>query len=197
MKPKMQIINDVNQLFSLIQRNKNYLAERQILSTKNSFYTIVDDLTSQFTEQELYKIQNDLLFYYQSLKEIIDDINHRCENGNIPFFIDIPPYNSFNPVNNFSPSPITAYDVSRSVIPQEDIENYKTYLQRRIEGIVEEIKKVQEMQLRQVIQIYDCYKRSADNLFQEMLTWDEMLSQRQTQQHDADIKNIIAVLDEV
>jgi hypothetical protein len=59
MKTKAQIINEINQLISFIQQNRQSLQSsfssynREILTIKKHFYTIADNLTSEFTEQEL------------------------------------------------------------------------------------------------------------------------------------------------
>jgi hypothetical protein len=53
------------------------------------------------------------------------------------------------------------------------------------------------MQLQQIAKIYNLYDGLTDNLNQKMMEMDERLYLRQTQQHDAAIKNLIAVLDGV
>ena len=200
---KIYVENDINRLISLIKKNTQILVhfdsyssfDKEILTIGKKFDFILDNLTSEFTEQELYKIQNDLLFYYQSLKEIIDFIYDEFQSGNNSLFVNSNQQYPNTMAGDYSP--VTASNVKRYVIPQKEIECYKEYLQGCIKGIIEEIKKVQEMQLRQTTQIYDCYKGLADKVIQEMLAGDEQLHLRQTQQHDAAIKNLIAVLDEV
>jgi hypothetical protein len=192
MNTKAQIINNINQLISFIQQNKQSLLQsivphynREILTIKDRFYTIADNLTSEFTEQELYTIKNDLLLYYQTLREIID------------FIISNPP-TTINPIqqyNNFRP--VSFLQINSSVIKQEDIDEYATYIQRRIEDIKKEIEKKQKLQLQNMAEIYQLYNGLADNLTQEMMAMDEKLYDRQTQQHEAMIKNIINDLDGV
>lgn len=206
--PKVQIMNDIRYLINFIKNNKQSLSpsqailspsyNREILTIKNNFNTIVDNLTSEFTEQELYKIKTDLLSFYPILKELIDSINNKFQIQNTPIVVRtllnaLPPYDaSLTPCH-----PVTLSEIESSIIKQEDIDQFAIHIERRIEGIIKEIEKNQEMQLRQVTQIYDCYKGLADNLFQEMMETDEQLYLRQTQQHDAAIKNLIAVLDGV
>jgi uncharacterized protein YfbU (UPF0304 family) len=206
MKTKAQIMDDIHHLINSIQQNRQSLLQpifshsynREILTIKNDFYTIVDNLTSEFTEQELYTIKTDLLSFYPILKELIDSINDQFQTQNPPRVIDtllnaLPPYDaSLNPYHT-----VTFSEVESSIIKQEDIDQFAIHIERRIEGIIKEIEKNQEMQLRQVTQIYDCYKGLADNLFQEMMEMDEQLYVMQTQRHDAAIKNLIAVLDGV
>jgi hypothetical protein len=203
MKTKAQIIDDISNLISFVRQNKQSLSEsqsifspscnREILTIKNYFHTVVDNLTSEFTEQELYTIENNLLFYYQTLKEIIYFISYRFKNNNPPIFI-----NPIQQPNNFIPyPPVTLYDVESSIIQQEDIDKYTIYVQHRIEGIIKEIEKNQKIQLRKIAKIYDLYNGLADNLDQQMMAMDEQLYVMQTQRQEATIKNIINDLDGV
>src|ERR1035437_8090821 len=197
MKTKAQIINDIDQLNSYIQQNRQSSSQfiapyynREILTIKDQFVTIADNLSSEFTEQELYTIENSLLFCYQTLKEIIDIINLRFKTQN-PIRFTNQQYNNY-----YSPY-VTNDVVESSIIQQKDIDQYTTYIQRRIAGIIEEIEKKQKMQLRHIAEIYNLYNGLADNLDQQMMAMDEQLYVRQTQRHDATIKNIIDVLDGV
>ena len=197
MKTKAQIINDIDQLNSYIQQNRQSSSQfiapyynREILTIKDQFVTIADNLSSEFTEQELYTIENNLLFCYQTLKEIIDIINLRFKTQN-PIRFTNQQYNNY-----YSPY-VTNDVVESSIIQQKDIDQYTTYIQRRIAGIIEEIEKKQKMQLRHVAEIYNLYNGLADNLDQQMMAMDEQLYIRQTQRHDVTIKNIINVLDGV
>lgn len=190
METKAQIINNINQLISFIQQNKKSLHcnfssyNREILAIKDHFYTIADNLTSEFTEQELYTIESDLLFYYQTLKELIDLIQN--------------PPRTINPIqNNNDLAPVSILVIDSHVIKQEDIDEYTNYIQRRIEGIKQEIEKKRKLQLQHMAEIYQLYNGLADNLTQEMMAMDEKLYDRQTQQHKAMIKNIITDLDGV
>lgn len=196
MKTKAQINNDIDQLISYTQQNRQsvlqpsyFYCDRYILTIKNYFYSTADDLTSEFTEQELYRIKNDLLFYYQTLKEIIDIINLRFKTQN--------PIRFINQQYNSPPPYVTISDVESSIIQQKDIEEYTNYIQRRIAGIIKEIEKKQKMQLRHIAEIYNLYNGLADNLDQQMMDMDEQLYDRQTLQHEAMIKNIINVFDGV
>ena len=197
MKTKAQIINDIDQLNSYIQQNRQSSSQfiapyynREILTIKDQFVTIADNLSSEFTEQELYTIENNLLFCYQTLKEIIDIINLRFKTQN-PIRFTNQQYNNY-----YSPY-VTNDVVESSIIQQKDIDQYTTYIQRRIAGIIEEIEKKQKMQLRHIAEIYNLYNGLADNLDQQMMAMDEQLYIRQTQRHDVTIKNIINVLDGV
>ena len=190
MKTKAQIINEINQLISFIQQNRQSLQSsfssynREILTIKKHFYTIADNLTSEFTEQELYTIKNDLLFYYQTLKELIDLIQN--------------PPRTINPIqNNNLLAPVSFFTIDSGVIKQEDIDEYTNYIQRRIEGIKKEIEKKRKLQLQNMAEIYQLYNGLAYNLTQEMMSMDKQLYDRQTQQHEAMIKNIITDLDGV
>jgi hypothetical protein len=200
MNTKDQIMDNIDDLIDIIQRNNQRLSTSQffifsrrykeIQTIKSDFYTIVGNLTSEFTEQELYGIEADLLFYYETLKEMIDFIAREFRNNPPPTDINTRPR-----LNTFSF--VTLDDVESSIIKQEDIDKYKIYIQRRIEGIKKEIEKNQKMQLRHLAEIYNLYNGLADNLDQQMMTMDEQLYVRQTQQHEAIIKNIINDLDGV
>lgn len=196
MNTKAQIMNDINQLISFIQQNRQSLQSifpsynREILTIKERFYTIADNLTSEFTEQELYTIENNLLFYYQTLQEIIDFIKGSLQNCNPPTTIN-------STQQYYNSPPVSSFVINSSVIKQEDIDEYAIYIQRRIEDIKKEIEKKQKLQLQNMAEIYQLYNGLADNLTQEMMAMDEKLYDRQTQQHEAMIKNIINVLDGV
>jgi hypothetical protein len=196
MKTKEQIINEINHLIDLTQQNRESLQpiypiyNREILTIKERFYTIADNLTSEFTEQELYTIENNLLFNYQTLQEIFDFIKGSLQSCNPPTAI-IPIQQYYNV------PPISFSEINSLVIKQEDIDEYKIYIQRRIEGIKKEIEKKQKLQLQNMAEIYQLYNGLADNLTQEMMAMDEKLYDRQTQQHEAKIKNIINDLDGV
>ena len=193
---KTQIIDDINQLVSIIKQNRksihSYLPvyNRDILYLKECFYTIADNLTSEFTEQELYTIENDFVFYYRTLKEIIDNINNLSQSGNPAK--DIGP----TPLVHYSPFPST-HRIYASVIKQDDIDKFTIYIKLRIEGIKEEIEKKQKLQLQKIAKMCQLHNGLSDNLTQDMLAIDETLYDRQTQRHDAMIKNIINDLDGV
>ena len=191
MKSKAQIFDDINNLISFIQKNKQSLAsnsnsncyDRGILTIKESFYTIANDLSSEFTEPELNKIENDLIFYYESLKEIIDLIQGRLQINNYPK-VKYP--------DSYSNLPFNSH-----VINKEDIDHYTIHIQRRIEGIKKDIEKNKKLQPQNMAEIYQLYNCLADNLDQQTMAMDELLYDRQTQRHEATIKNIINVLDGV
>ncbi len=194
MKTKPQIQYDINRLLSFIQQNRQSLLQsslpqynREILDIKDNFYTFVNDLSSEFTEQELYTIETDLSFYYQTLKEIIDFIDIRIQIYNPPYVIE-PPHQYHPPVENI---------INTCLINQEDIDQYAIYIQRRIDGIKNEIEKKQKLQLQKIVEIYQLFKGLADNENQEIMAMDERLYYRQTQRYRGEIKNIINVLDGV
>jgi hypothetical protein len=121
---------------------------------------------------------------------------YRFKNNNPPIFID--PIQQYNNLLSIIPyPPVTLHKVESSIIKQEDIDQFAIHIERRIEGIKKEIEKTQEMQLQQIAKIYNLYDGLTDNLNQKMMEMDERLYLRQTQQHDAAIKNLIAVLDGV
>ena len=200
MNTTAQTMNEINDLISLIQQNKKTLSdpnyfrcEREILSIKDHFYTIVDNLNSEFTEQQLYTIENDLLFYYQTLKEIIDIINYKFQTHKPPLFLDSiqqsPPFPGASRYEPLIPHPpISCYYVESCIIQQKDIEQYTADIQRRIAGIIKEIKENQKTKLRHIAEIYQLYNGLAANLTQEMLALDQQLYDRQTQQYEAMIK---------
>ena len=196
MATKAQIMNDIDYLINFIQQNRQSLKfispsyNREILTIKERFYTITDYLTSEFTEQELNRIESNLLSYYQTLQELIDFIKVRFQNYNPPITI--------NPIQGYSYLPPINFDnVESSIIKQEDIDKYAIHIQRRIEGIKQEIEKKRKLQLQNMAEIYQLYNGFADNLTQEMMSMDEKMFNMQTQQHDAIIKNIINALDGV
>lgn len=189
MKTKEQVNNNINLLIDFIKQNKQSLlhpdcpsCSAEIMIIKKYFYITADDLTPEFTEQELYRIETDLLFYYKILKKIIDTVNFHYQNNN--------PIQFTNQQYNFPHPP----QVEPYIIQQKHIEDYTTFLKLRIAGIIEEIEKKQEMQLRNIAKIYNGL---ADNLDQQMMAMDEQLYDRQTQRHETTIKNIIDVLDGV
>ena len=63
--------------------------------------------------------------------------------------------------------------------------------------IKKEIEKKRKLQLQNMAEIYQLYNGLAYNLTQEMMSMDKQLYDRQTQQHEAMIKNIITDLDGV
>jgi hypothetical protein len=189
MKTKAQIMDDIGQLISFIKKNKQslysnfYSYDREILTIKESFYTIADNLTSEFTERELNRIESNLLSYYQTLQELIDFIKVRFQNYNPPITI--------NPIQGYSYlSPINFDNVESSIIKQEDIDKYAIHIQRRIEGIKQEIEKKRKLQLQNMVEKYQTFDGLADNLTQKMMAMDEKMFNMQTQQHEAMIKNI-------
>ena len=202
MKSKAQIFDDINNLISFIQKNKQSLAsnsnsncyDRGILTIKESFYTIANDLSSEFTEPELNKIENDLIFYYESLKEIIDLIQSRHQINSYPKVKDPDIYSNlpFSNPDSYSNLPFNIH-----VINKEDIDHYTIHIQRRIEGIKKDIEKNKKLQPQNMAEIYQLYNCLADNLDQQTMAMDELLYDRQTQRHEATIKNIINVLDGV
>lgn len=194
MKTKAQIMDDIDYLINIIQKNKmssesqslfhpNF--NKEILTIRLRFYIIADSLTSEFTEQELYKIENNLLFYHNTLRGLIDYIARELQTPNAPTFTN-------TPEKSFLLS-----EVKSSIIKQEDIDEYTNFIQRRIEGIKIEIEKNQKMQLRHLVEIYSFHNELADNLDQQMMSMDEQLYVIQTQRQEATIKNIINDLDGV
>ena len=184
MKTKEQINNDINILIRFIKKNEQSLNNindlfsypsftREIQAMKNNFYTIVDNLTSEFTEQELYTIKTNLLLNYQTLKELIDVLDYKFR------------YQSLTLAVNMFPETLY-YDVTSFIIKQEDISQYTIYIQRCIDDI-----KKQKMQLRHITETYTLYTELAGNLDQQMMAMDEQLYNRQTQRHEAIIKNTI------
>lgn len=195
MKTKSQIKCNINQLISFIQQNEQSLLRsslpkynREILDIKNNFYTIANDLSSEFTEQELYTIENDLSFYYQTLKEIIDFINNRIQM-NSPLFVIDPPQQHLAIRTIYPPVPSI---INSCLINQEDINQYAIYIQRRVDGIQKELEKKQKLQKAEM---YQSYKKWSDKLDQKMMALDEELFNRQTRRHKALMKEIENVFD--
>jgi len=192
MKTKVQIMDDIDYLINIIQQNKMSSESqslfhpefnKEILTIRLRFYVIVHNLTSEFTEQELYKIENDLLFYHKTLRGVIDYIARELQTPNAPTFTNTPEKSSL------------LSEVKSSIIKQEDIDKFAIHIKSRIEGIKTEIEKNQKMQLRHLVEIYSFHNELADNLDQQMMAMDEQLYVRQTQRHEAMIKNIINALD--
>lgn len=191
MKTKLQMQYDINQLISFIQQNRQSLLQptfsaapsfnSEILTIKDCFYTIADNLSSEFTEPELNTIENDLLFFYQTLKEIIDLIQYRIQM-NSPLYVIDPPHQYHPPVENI---------INSCLINQEGIEQYAIYIQRRLAGIKKELEKKQKLQKQNIAEIYQYYKGWADKLDQKMMAMDEELFNRQTRRHKALMQEIV------
>lgn len=198
MKTKEEILNDINKLIDFIKDDKRQalgLHQCNILTIKNDFYSLVDTLTSEFTEQELNRIETDLIFYYQTLKEIIDTIYHVAQNQQFVTLL-YPKYGSYL----YSSYDRASYDrdyIEQFLIQPKDLEEYPIYIQRRIASIINEIEKNQKIQLRYITETYTIYNGLADNLDQQIIAMDEHLYNSQTQQYEAMIKNIINNLDGV
>lgn len=200
---KAQTMNDINYVINVIQRNKPSFSlsppiffsphNKEILTVKNYFYLIVDNLTAEFTEQELCKIETDLLFFYAALKELIDSIKRTLQTQNQSRrHIFAPPV---NPPEVFTP--VTLHEVESSIIQQEDVDKFAAYIQLRIEGITKELEKKQKMQRRHIAEIFNLYSELVNNSDQKMMAMDEQLYVKQIQRQDAEIRNIIDVLDGV
>jgi hypothetical protein len=89
------------------------------------------------------------LFYYQTLKEIIDIINHGFQAYKPPLFLDsiqqsLPLLGESRYWPPIPPPPISHYHVESCIIQQKDIEEYNAYIQRRIAGIIKEIEEKQK-----------------------------------------------------
>lgn len=191
MQTKIEITNKFNELKAFIKSNMLSMSQippsynREILGMENNFYSIVEDLSSQFTVEELHAIKTDLLFSHGSLKKIYQLIEHRTTIG--------------SPANcmHFCLFPLDLQINYYFDIKGERIDKFENYIRRRIDGIKKEMEENQSWRLQTMATTVQFFNEEAVKLDRKMMALDKYLSDRQEMRQDAMLKKINIIFDGV